>query len=121
MSPATPPLLHKEIYAGADAATVAQPNAVSLPMARFRINTSDVPLQARRTRPYGTGRAATGLFLRSTKETEGLPRQRETFDIGADLSHQKHAHSAVGNSIPARVTPVQPGTSLFGTGPETAG
>ncbi|MBW4704646.1 ImmA/IrrE family metallo-endopeptidase [Micromonospora sp. RL09-050-HVF-A] len=47
-------LLLKEIYAGADAAAVAQKHDVSLPMARFRINTSGVLLQARRSRTPGT-------------------------------------------------------------------
>ncbi len=44
------PLLLKEIYAGADAAAIAQKHNVSLPMARFRINTSGVLLQVQRAR-----------------------------------------------------------------------
>ena len=42
-------LLLKEAYVGADAATIAQRYGVTLSMARFRLNTSGVLLQARRT------------------------------------------------------------------------
>jgi Zn-dependent peptidase ImmA (M78 family) len=43
-------LLLEEISAGADAAAIAHKHDVSLPMARFRINTSGVHLQVRRNR-----------------------------------------------------------------------
>jgi Zn-dependent peptidase ImmA (M78 family) len=48
------PLLLREIYAGADMAAIAQKYNVSVPMARFRVNTSGVLLQARRARGHGT-------------------------------------------------------------------
>ena len=41
-------LLLKEAYSGADAAAIATRHQVSLPMARFRLNTSGVLLQVRR-------------------------------------------------------------------------
>jgi Zn-dependent peptidase ImmA (M78 family) len=44
------PLLLREVFAGADAAAIATRHEVSLPMARFRLNTSGVLLQARRSR-----------------------------------------------------------------------
>jgi Zn-dependent peptidase ImmA (M78 family) len=44
-------LLLKEIFAGADAATIAARHEVSLTMAQYRLNASGVLLQARRTRP----------------------------------------------------------------------
>jgi Zn-dependent peptidase ImmA (M78 family) len=44
------PLLLKEVSAGADAATIARKHDVSLPMARFRINTSGVRLEVQRVR-----------------------------------------------------------------------
>jgi IrrE N-terminal-like domain len=43
-------LLLRELFAGADAATVAAKHQVSVPMARFRLNASGVLLQARRAR-----------------------------------------------------------------------
>jgi Zn-dependent peptidase ImmA (M78 family) len=42
------PLLLREVFAGADATTIAARHQVSVPMARFRLNTSGVLLQARR-------------------------------------------------------------------------
>ncbi|MFJ3014935.1 ImmA/IrrE family metallo-endopeptidase [Streptomyces collinus] len=46
-------LLLRHAYAGADAATLAAAAGVSVPMARFRLNTSGVLLQARRGRAAG--------------------------------------------------------------------
>jgi len=42
------PLLLREVFAGADATSIAERYQVSVPMARFRLNTSGVLLQARR-------------------------------------------------------------------------
>ena len=47
------PLLLKEAFAGADAATVARRHGVTLAMARFRLNTSGVLLQVQRARTTG--------------------------------------------------------------------
>jgi len=44
------PLLLREVFAGADATTIATRYQVSVPMARFRLNTSGVLLQAHRAR-----------------------------------------------------------------------
>jgi len=44
------PLLLREVFAGADVTTIAARHQVSVPMTRFRLNTSGVLLQARHTR-----------------------------------------------------------------------
>jgi hypothetical protein len=48
------PLLLREVFAGADATAIATKHQVSIPMARYRLNTSGVLLQARRARPRRT-------------------------------------------------------------------
>lgn len=45
------PLLLREVFAGADFTTIAAKHQVSIQMARYRLNTSGVLLQARRARP----------------------------------------------------------------------
>ncbi|MFD8044826.1 ImmA/IrrE family metallo-endopeptidase [Streptomyces chartreusis] len=50
------PLLLRHAYAGADATALAAATGVSVPMARFRLNTSGVLLQAQRSRKAGGSR-----------------------------------------------------------------